>query len=352
MKGTYMIRYLILSVLMAAVFVGCDKGPEGLFAEIETQKGMIQIQLEFEKAPLTVSNFVGLAEGTIQNDVREPGIPFYDGLTFHRVVPNHVIQTGDPDGSKEGPGYTFVNEIHPQLKHSGPGIVGMANAGPHTNGSQFYITHLERSYLDGDYTVFGSVVSGMDVVNQIKQGDKIIKIKIIRRGKTAKAFRPSTESFQQLAVRVTKRVEAEFKARKEREASFIRSQWPEAYRLESGLLINIDTPARRRARLPRENDRLTLHYTGKELMGKTFIDTRAKDAPLEFVMGTTRINRGFDEAVSDMRQGEKRTIVVPPELAYGSSGFYHRNSQGKMEIAISPHTTLVYEIEVLEITRP
>src|SRR5271155_2556912 len=132
-----------------------DGYSEGLYAELRTTKGLIVMQLEFEKTPMTVANFVGLAEGTIENKALPLGKPFFDGTVFHRVVPGHVIQAGRPVATETGPGYTFPNEIDPTLNHGRAGMVGMANSGPHTNSSQFYVTLGDRSYLDGNYTVFG-----------------------------------------------------------------------------------------------------------------------------------------------------------------------------------------------------
>lgn len=164
--------------------------PKGLYANIETSKGDILVFLEFQRAPLTVSNFVGLAEGKIHNDAKPDGTPYYDGLNFHRVVPDFVIQGGDPNGNGEGgPGYDFKDEFHSDLKHDKAGILAMANAGPNTNGSQFYITLGPKPFLDGKYNVFGHVVQGQDVVSAIKQGDKINQVKIIRVGKEAKKFK-------------------------------------------------------------------------------------------------------------------------------------------------------------------
>jgi peptidyl-prolyl cis-trans isomerase A (cyclophilin A) len=163
---------------------------KGLYAEIETSKGKILVKLEMEKTPLTVANFVGLAEGKIKNTAKADGTPFYDGLKFHRVIPNFMIQGGDPQGSgMGGPGYAFKDECLPEFKFTGPGILAMANAGPKTNGSQFFITHVATPWLNMKHTIFGNVISGQDVVNSIQQGDTIVRIKIIRKGKVAKKFK-------------------------------------------------------------------------------------------------------------------------------------------------------------------
>jgi cyclophilin family peptidyl-prolyl cis-trans isomerase len=168
---------------------------DGLYAEMNTAKGTILIQLEFEKTPETVANFVGLAEGTkpYSTDGGTPedqaGRPYYDGLVFHRVIPDFMIQGGCPEGrGTGGPGYQFGDEIDPTLKHSGPGILSMANAGPSTNGSQFFITHTATPWLDGKHTVFGRVITGQDVVDAIETDDAIQTVKILRQGEAAGAF--------------------------------------------------------------------------------------------------------------------------------------------------------------------
>jgi peptidyl-prolyl cis-trans isomerase A (cyclophilin A) len=195
---------LFFSVLALSTYAGKTKKPKlekGLYAEIQTSKGNILIQLEFEKVTLTVANFVGLAEGKVRNTARPLGTPFYDSLKFHRVIANFMIQGGDPQGNgRGGPGYSFKDECLPEFKFTGPGILAMANAGPNTNGSQFFITHVATPWLDGKHTIFGHVITGQEVVNAIQQGDMIVHIKIIRKGKAAKKFKPE----QILAVQTKK----------------------------------------------------------------------------------------------------------------------------------------------------
>ncbi|HLZ18186.1 MAG TPA: peptidylprolyl isomerase [Smithellaceae bacterium] len=192
----------MLLIFTAGISIAAENPPlaDGLYAKIITSKGDIFIQLEFEKTPLTVTNFVGLAEGT-KNSNRGKGVRFYDGLTFHRVIPDFMIQGGDPDGNGTGgPGYTFPDEIYSTLRHNTPGVLSMANAGPDTNGSQFFITHIKTPWLDGKHTVFGHVIEGQDVVNAIRQGDIIKTIQIIRVGKKATAFKADQVSFEMLLL--------------------------------------------------------------------------------------------------------------------------------------------------------
>lgn len=175
---------------------------DGLYARIRTTRGEIVCRLEYQKCPVTVANFVGLAEGT-QKSNRPAGTRFYDGLTFHRVIADFMIQGGCPEGTgRGGPGYRFKDEIVPELKHDRPGILSMANAGPGTNGSQFFITHVPTPWLDGKHTVFGRVVSGQDVVNAIRQGDKIERVEIVRVGTAAEAFRPGNPDFDAAAAQL------------------------------------------------------------------------------------------------------------------------------------------------------
>lgn len=165
--------------------------PEGLYVQLQTSQGLIVLFLEHEKTPLTVANFVGLAEGTFPNRARPIGTPYFDGLTFHRVIFDFMIQGGDPDGTgRGGPGYRFKDEFDRSLKFDGPGILGMANAGPNSNGSQFFITHSAQPSLNGHHTVFGHVVDGQEVVYAIEQGDHIESLTIVRNGASVKDYTP------------------------------------------------------------------------------------------------------------------------------------------------------------------
>lgn len=177
-------------------FAGCGLGssesknlPDGLYAEITTTKGSITCRLEYEKVPLTVANFIALSEGNMENTYKPMGTPFYDGLTFHRVMENFMIQGGDPlANSLGGPGYKFADEFHPDLLHNVAGTLSMANSGPATNGSQFFITHKATPWLDNRHAVFGYVTKDLATVYKVAQGDTIKHIEILRVGDAAEAF--------------------------------------------------------------------------------------------------------------------------------------------------------------------
>jgi len=218
---------------LAIILCSCSSAPypEGVYAELETDKGRIVLQLEFEKTPVTVANFVGLAEGRLENEALPMGAPYFDGTVFHRVVPGHVIQAGSPAGDGNGElGYTIPNEIAPGLGHGSAGMLGMANGGPHTNGSQFYITLGDRSYLDGDYTVFGHVIQGMEVVKEIVQGDIVHEILIVRVGRAARRFEVNEESFRTMVEEAERAVAEAAVKKQEAEEALIHSRWPNTER--------------------------------------------------------------------------------------------------------------------------
>lgn len=288
---------------------------DGMFAVIETDKGSITLELFFKKTPLTVCNFVGLAEGTLD---AAKGKPFYDGLIFHRVIADFMIQGGDPSGNGTGgPGYRFPDEFDPSLKHDAPGVLSMANAGPGTNGSQFFITHVPTPWLDGKHTVFGRVVTGQDVVNSIAAGDVIKKVTIIRNGDDARAFKASQSDFNALLNGVSERAK---KARENAGKAVLESigkQWPNAKKAESGVFYEITKKGSGDAVKPGQT--LTMKYRGYLLDGTVF-DNSDMHEPLEFPVGRGKLIPGFDSQALEMKLGECRTIIIPPELAYGSAG--------------------------------
>ncbi len=204
-----MLRRLItlaaVLTLTVSLSLTADSLPDGLYARMQTNRGTILLELEFERTPLTVANFVGLAEGTISHS-RSGSPRFFDGLRFHRVIADFMIQGGDPLGNGTGgPGYTFADEFHPQLRHDGPGVLSMANRGPATNGSQFFITHVATPWLNGAHTVFGRVVEGQNVVDAVRQGDTIQSVRIERVGPAAEAFQVDQQMFNRLRTEAAQR---------------------------------------------------------------------------------------------------------------------------------------------------
>ncbi|GAB6392892.1 MAG: peptidyl-prolyl cis-trans isomerase [Treponematales bacterium] len=308
---------------------------DGLFARIRTSRGDIVVRLEFQKAPMTVCNFAALAEGKMASAGRRP---FYNGLTFHRVVPDFMIQGGDPLGNGSGgPGYQFPDEFDPSLRHSGPGTLSMANAGPGTNGSQFFITHTATPWLDGKHSVFGSVVQGQDVVNKIRPGDKIESVAIIRNGEEAKAFKTDQEAFDGYVGRAKAAAAAKALAAREADLALIRQKYPGAARSASGIFSVVQRRGRGAKPLPGKT--ASVRYKGALLSGQVFDNSDIHGGAVDFPVGTGRIIPGMDEALLDMAAGEKRLVVIPPELAYGESGAGNG--------VIPPNAFLVFELELV-----
>ena len=277
-------RPLIILIVLFSVAAGLAARdqplPDGLYAEIRTEKGTIVCTLEFEKAPMTVSNFVGLAEGTLRAN-GAAGRRFFDGLTFHRVIKDFMIQSGDPKGDGSGgPGYEFPNEVRPDLKHDSPGVLAMANAGPDTNGSQFYITRKAAPWLDGGYSVFGRVVRGQEVVNAIQQGNRIVSVRILRVGAKAGAFMVTQKGFD--AVVAKARAAAEQRKKQDRQAALalIRKQWPNLVTTRSGLMYEVLKKGSGGS--PSMSSTVTVRYVGKLLDGSVFDSTEARGSPAIF----------------------------------------------------------------------
>ena len=324
---------------------------DGLYAEFDTSKGKILLRLEFEKVPLTVANFVGLAEGTKHysksgGPPAKAGKPYYDGLDFHRVIANFMIQGGCPEGTgRGGPGYRFPDEIDPSLKHDGPGKLSMANAGPDTNGSQFFVTHKDTAWLDGKHSVFGSVVSGMDVVNQIARGDKLNKVTIKRIGAKAKAFKGDEAHFQEQL----KLLEDKERASAAKAAAAANGQLDSVVaelEKEHGTKT-VTTPSGLRYLVTQagtgdkvgKGKKIKAHYTGKLVNGRVFDSSVRRGQPFEFTVGIGQVIGGWDEALSDMSKGEKRVLIIPPNLGYGANG-----AGG----VIPPNATLIFDVELVD----
>jgi cyclophilin family peptidyl-prolyl cis-trans isomerase len=337
-------RYVcLLIVLLFALTAGTGTAgenvqlPDGLYAKLVTSKGDILLLLEFEKTPLTVINFVGLAEGAKESN-RGKNVRFYDGLTFHRVAPNFMIQGGDPLGNGNGgPGYKFPDEMDDTLTHDGPGVLSMANSGPDTNGSQFFITHTKTSWLDGKHTVFGRTVEGQAVVNAIGAGDIIKTIEIIRVGDKARAFKTDQASFDALLAQLVQDKAQGKKKINFRDLALIKEKYPRAITLPSGLMYVVLAEGKD-DKTPQRGTIVSAHYSGQLLSGKKFDSSLDRGKPLQFPVGVGRVIKGWDEAFLSMKKGEKRILIIPPHLGYG-----------EMRIGpVPPNSILVFEVELLD----
>lgn len=353
---------------------------DGIFAEMETSKGKITLQLEYEKTPVTVANFVSLAEGTNTHVTGDrKGKPFYDGLKFHRVINDFMIQGGDPLGNGSGdPGYKFKDEIT-DLKHSGPGILSMANSGPATNGSQFFITHKATPWLDGKHTVFGHVTSGMNVVNQIVQDDIIKKITIVRNGAAAKKFdaakvfsdyiaNKAEEDKKQAAMAAearAKKIAADQEAKRLQEEKYAPIYANQAANLNalrakstktaSGLQYLILEKGSGKKALP--GSTIYVYYAGflengslfdsnieavAQQYGKWDANRSAQQGyqPFPFAAGKKDgLIPGFIEALELMDIGDKLVAFIPSGLAYGAQGAGN---------VIPPNANIIFEIQLLD----
>jgi FKBP-type peptidyl-prolyl cis-trans isomerase len=307
---------------------------DGIYAKFNTNKGEILIKLTHDKTPGTVGNFVGLAEGAIDNNSKKKGVPYYNGLNFHRVIPDFMVQGGCPMGSGTGdPGYKFDDEFHPELRHSGPGVLSMANAGPGTNGSQFFITHKATPWLDDKHTVFGLVSEGQEVVDTIAQGDTIESIEIVRVGKEATSW-SAANAFEDFKNQKEQRL-AEEQKRSAAELDKIAKGFEET---ESGLRYKI---VQQGSGIKAEKSKMvSVHYEGSLPSGQVFDSSFQRNQPIDFQLGVGQVIPGWDEGISLLRIGDKAKFVIPSHLAYGSAG-----AGG----VIPPNATLIFEVELMDV---
>ncbi|OWP83829.1 peptidylprolyl isomerase [Flavobacterium davisii] len=307
---------------------------DGIYAKFNTSKGAILVKLTHDLTPGTVGNFVGLAEGNLENSVKSQGQKYYDGLKFHRVIPDFMIQGGCPLGTGTGDaGYKFDDEFHPSLKHDAPGVLSMANAGPGTNGSQFFITHVATPWLDGKHTVFGHVVEGQDVVDLVVQDDVMESIEIVRVGTEAKGWN-AVEAFRTFEGAREKRI-AEAKRLAEESVDKLSAGFEKT---ESGLRYKIIQKGE--GKKAEKGRTVSVHYQGSLENGQVFDSSYKRKQPIEFPLGKGYVIEGWDEGIALLQVGDKARFVIPSYLGYGDKG-----AGG----VIPPNATLIFDVELMDI---
>ena len=309
------------------------EGKEGLFAQISTSKGDILVELFYKDTPLTVTNFVGLAEGTLD---ATKGKKFYDGLKFHRVIKDFMIQGGDPEGTgRGGPGYKFGEEPVKKYVFDKPGKLAMANAGPGTNGSQFFITHVPTDWLNYKHTIFGEVVEGQNVVDSVAQGDEIKSITIIRKGADAEKFTATQKDFDAL-VPVAKKSKEKFNE------DIIAAVIEGCTKTDNGIYYQILKEGS--GSVKGKGKSATVEDRGYKIDGTIFDASKEfhpqGHEPLSFIVGAGQMIAGFDQMVSEMKIGETRKMVIPPELAYGARGI--------PEVGISGGDYICFDVKLVK----
>ena len=350
--------FLIILIINFSCNMSQKNNNDTIYASIETSKGIIKTQLFFNLTPVTVANFISLAEGE-NKEVSDQykGKKYYNGITFHRVIPDFMIQGGDPTGTGSGsPGYNFKDEFLDELKHDSAGILSMANAGPGTNGSQFFITHKETPWLDGAHTVFGNVVEGQDIVDKIEQGDSIINIEIIRQGNSAKKFNAPkifTNHFKEEEKRKKEKEKALEKLKKD--VSKIHSDLKEkSTETETGLKFFINEKGD--GDMVDENKVILTHYAvyfeDGNLLDTSILEVAEKFnmfdnrraqaggySPIEAKVGAKDMMiQGFKEGLKLLKTGDKATLFLPYYLAYGET-----ESRG-----IPAKSNLIFEVEIVD----
>lgn len=306
----------------------------GIYAKFNTAKGSILVKLTHDLTPGTVGNFVALAEGNLENKAKPQGTPYYNGLKFHRVIPDFMIQGGDPNGTGSGgPGYQFDDEFHQDLRHDTPGVLSMANSGPGSNGSQFFITHVATPWLDDKHTIFGNVVEGQDVVDAIAQGDTMDSVEIIREGEEAKKWN-AVEAFRTFEGSRAKREAAEREAA-EKQMEALAAGFEKT---DSGLRYKfINKGAGKKAEIGKT---VSVHYSGSLENGKVFDNSYSRKKPIEFPLGQGHVIEGWDEGIALLQVGDKARFVIPSHLGYGARG-----AGG----VIPPNATLIFDVELMDV---
>ena len=290
------------------------------------------VKLTHNQTPGTVGNFVALAEGNMENTAKSQGQPYYDGLKFHRVIADFMIQGGCPQGTGTGdPGYKFDDEFHPELRHDAPGVLSMANAGPGTNGSQFFITHGPTPWLDNKHTVFGYVEHGQEVVDTIAQGDSIESLEIVRVGTEAENWN-AIEAFRTFEGAREKRI-AEAKAKAEAELEELAAGFEKT---ESGLRYQLIQNGN--GTQAEKGKTVSVHYEGCLSNGQVFDSSYSRNQPIDFTLGVGQVIPGWDEGIALLKVGDKARLVIPSHLAYGSTG-----AGG----VIPPNATLIFDVELM-----
>jgi len=310
-----------------------------IYAHINTSKGEIVCELEYAKTPLTVANFISLSEGKIDNNQCVKGKPFYNGLKFHRVIPNFMIQGGDPRGDGTGgPGYEFKDEIHPSLKFTGAGILAMANAGPGTNGSQFFITHNATDWLNGKHTIFGHVTKGQDIVNKIAQNDVIKSITIERVGEEAKAFKAMDILNNVILKKSANNASAQMSSNSQEIAQFeawVKKNYPKARKVGDMYILE---SVKGTGAKPNKGQTVSAHYTGLYIDGKKFDSSLDGGQPFQFQLGAGQVIKGWDEGFANLTIGSKAKFLIPYTYGYGEMGH---------PAGIPGKATLIFDVELL-----
>ncbi|MBW8362181.1 MAG: peptidylprolyl isomerase [Kaistella sp.] len=321
---------------------------DGLYANLQTSKGNLIVKFEDKKSPVTVANFIGLAEGKIENKAKAKGVPFYDGTIFHRVIKDFMIQGGDPKGTGMGdPGYKFDDEKN-DLQHTGKGILSMANSGPNSNGSQFFITEIATPWLDGKHTIFGKVVKGDDVIDAIANVEKgaqdkpktdivLEKVLIFSKGDAYKGY-DAAKLFNEGKDKIAANNKAQAQKAEAEAAKKLEDLKAEMQTTASGLMYKITKKGS--GKKAEKGNTVAVHYAGKLTNGTEFDNSFKRGEPLEFPVGTGQVIKGWDEGIILLNEGDQATFLIPSDLGYGARG-----AGG----VIPPKAWLIFEVELVKV---